>query len=221
MLGIADDLKYDAHGLVPAIAQDYKTGEVLMLAYMNKEAIEKTLETKYAHYWSRSRKKLWLKGEESGHHQIVKSVNVDCDSDSVLIKVEQKEAACHTGHYSCFYKTIENESVIENSETVFDEKKVYANKAKILNDIYELAIDRKENPKEKSYTNYLFDKGIDKILKKVGEECAEIIIASKNNDKGEIVYEVSDFMYHLVILLVERNIQLDDIYNELIKRNKK
>ena len=220
-MNIAENLKYDDNGLIPAIAQDYKSGEVLMLAYMNKEAITKTLETGLAHYWSRSRKKIWQKGEESGHCQKVKSINIDCDSDSILIKVEQVQAACHTGHYSCFYRTIEDKELVENSKVVFDKNEVYSNKAKILNRIYEVALDRCKNPKEGSYTNYLFDKGIDKILKKVGEECAEVIIASKNNDKGEIVYEVSDFIYHLIILLVERNIQLDDIYDELIKRNGK
>lgn len=212
------NIKFDDKGLIPVIAQDYNTNEVLMMAYMNKEALEKSLETGKAHYFSRSRNKLWQKGETSGHYQYIKSIKIDCDNDALLIKVEQVEGACHTGHYSCFYREIsEKEGLKETQEKVFDEKEVYDG-AKVLKEVYDVIVDRTINPKEGSYTNYLFEKGLDKILKKVGEEAAEVIIAAKNKDKGEIVYEISDLFYHLFVLMVERGVKLDDIYNELKKR---
>lgn len=218
MSEIVKNIKFDDKGLIPVIAQDYNTNEVLMMAYMNKEALEKSLETGKAHYFSRSRNKLWQKGETSGHYQYIKSVKIDCDNDALLIKVEQVEGACHTGHYSCFYREIsEKEGLKETQEKVFDEKEVYDG-AKVLKEVYDVIVDRTINPKEGSYTNYLFEKGLDKILKKVGEEAAEVIIAAKNKDKGEIVYEISDLFYHLFVLMVERGVKLDDIYNELKKR---
>lgn len=211
----SNELKFDSNGLIPVIVQDYKSNEVLMMAYMNKEAYEKSVETQKAHYWSRSRNKLWLKGETSGHFQNIKSINVDCDNDALLMKVEQVEAACHTGHYSCFYREVEKGETKETSGTVFDAEKVYGDKSRILQEVYDVIIDRKLNPKEGSYTNYLFDKGIDKILKKVGEESAEVIIASKNKSKDEIRYEIADLFYHLFVLMVDREVKLDDIYDEL------
>lgn len=215
---IIEDIAFDNDGLIPVIAQDYKTNEVLMMAYMNKEALNKTLETNKVHYFSRSRNRLWQKGESSGHYQYIKTINIDCDNDTLLIKVEQVEGACHTGHYSCFYREISKEDgVKETAEKVFDEKKVYDN-SKVLKEVYDVIVDRTVNPKEGSYTNYLFEKGLDKILKKVGEEASEVIIAAKNKDKGEIIYETSDLFYHLFVLMVERGVQLDDIYNELKKR---
>ncbi|NLI56998.1 MAG: bifunctional phosphoribosyl-AMP cyclohydrolase/phosphoribosyl-ATP diphosphatase HisIE [Clostridium sp.] len=218
MSEIVKNIKFDDKGLIPVIAQDYNTNEVLMMAYMNKEALEKSLETGKAHYFSRSRNKLWQKGETSGHYQYIKSIKIDCDNDALLIKVEQVEGACHTGHYSCFYREIsEKEGLKETQEKVFDEKEVYDG-AKVLKEVYDVIVDRTINPKEGSYTNYLFEKGLDKILKKVGEEAAEVIIAAKNKDKGEIVYEISDLFYHLFVLMVERGVKLDDIYNELKKR---
>lgn len=218
MSEIVKNIKFDDKGLIPVIAQDYNTNEVLMMAYMNKEALEKSLETGKAHYFSRSRNKLWQKGETSGHYQYIKSIKIDCDNDALLIKVEQVEGACHTGHYSCFYREIsEKEGLKETQEKVFDEKEVYDG-AKVLKEVYDVMVDRTINPKEGSYTNYLFEKGLDKILKKVGEEAAEVIIAAKNKDKGEIVYEISDLFYHLFVLMVERGVKLDDIYNELKKR---
>lgn len=218
MQDIIKELKFDANGLIPVITQDYKTNEVLMLAYMNEEAFKKSVETGKVHYFSRSRNKLWLKGETSGHYQIIKSIKPDCDNDALLIKVEQVEAACHTGHYSCFYREVDKDVVKETSDKVFDEKEVYGDKSKVLQEVYDVIVDRTINPKEGSYTNYLFEKGLDKILKKVGEETAEVIIASKNKDKGEIVYEISDLFYHLFVLMVERGVKLDDIYDELKKR---
>lgn len=217
-------IKFDRNGLVPVIAQDYKTNEVLMMAYMNEEAFIKSMETGKVHYFSRSRNKLWLKGETSGHYQTIQSIHVDCDDDTLLVKVEQVEAACHTGHYSCFYRELNREGIKERADKVFDEKSVYyeksvyEDKAKILNEVYNVILDRKRNPKEGSYTNYLFEKGIDKILKKVGEEAAEVIIASKNTNNGEVIYEISDLIYHLSVLMVERGINFDDIFDELKKR---
>ncbi|ODM26761.1 bifunctional phosphoribosyl-AMP cyclohydrolase/phosphoribosyl-ATP diphosphatase HisIE [Acetivibrio mesophilus] len=219
MGSILEEIKFDDRGLLPVITQDYKTNEVLMMAYMNEEALKKSLETGKVHYFSRSRNKLWLKGETSGHFQIIKSINIDCDGDTLLIKVEQVEAACHTGHYSCFYREVSGDELKETSDKVFDEQKVYAaENAKILQDVYDVIVDRTIHPKEGSYTNYLFEKGLDKILKKVGEETAEVIIGAKNKDKGEIVYEISDLIYHLLVLMVERGVKLEDIYEELKKR---
>lgn len=218
MENILKEIKFDEKGLVPVVTQDYKTNEVLMLAYMNEEAFNKSMETGLAYYWSRSRNKLWLKGETSGHFQNIKSINIDCDGDTLLIKVEQKEAACHTGHYSCFYRELNKAGVESVSEKVFDENKVYGDNSKILQDVYDVIVDRTVNPREGSYTNYLFEKGLDKILKKVGEETAEVIIAAKNKSKDEIKYEISDLFYHVLVLMVERGVKLDDIYNELSGR---
>jgi phosphoribosyl-ATP pyrophosphohydrolase/phosphoribosyl-AMP cyclohydrolase len=204
MNSLIKELNYGDNGLIPVIVQHFESGTVLMMAYMNKEALEKSLETGRAHYWSRSRNKLWQKGETSGHFQYIKSISVDCDLDTLLIKVDQKEAACHTGHYSCFYRNLEGDCIEE-----------YENKAKILKELYDVISDRVVNVKEGSYTNYLLEKGIDKILKKVGEEAAEVIIAAKNNSKEEIRYEIADLIYHLTVLIVERGLTLDDIYDEL------
>ncbi|HOA96375.1 bifunctional phosphoribosyl-AMP cyclohydrolase/phosphoribosyl-ATP diphosphatase HisIE [Acetivibrio saccincola] len=217
MSEILNSIKFDDRGLIPVIAQDHSTNEVLMMAYMNKEALEKSLETGKVHYFSRSRNKLWQKGETSGHYQYIKSIKVDCDGDALLIKVEQVEGACHTGHFSCFYREISDEGLKETQKKVFDEKEVYDG-SKVLKEVYDVIVDRTINPKEGSYTNYLFEKGLDKILKKVGEEASEVIIAAKNKDKGEIVYEISDLFYHLFVLMVERGVKLEDIYNELKKR---
>lgn len=197
------EIKYDENGLIPAIAQDIATGKVLMLAYMNEEAIKLTLEKRIAHYYSRSRQSLWKKGETSGNIQKVEGFYYDCDGDTILLKVNQKGVACHTGSYSCFFnKVIEDESE-EN----------------ILAKLYEVILDRKENPREGSYTNYLFQEGIDKILKKIGEESAEVIIGAKNTNE-ELVYEASDLIYHLMVLLVNQGLPLGDIYKELQTRMK-
>lgn len=215
---LIEKIKFDENGLIPAVTQDYETQKVLMLAYMNEMSIEKTLETGFVHYWSRSRNKLWLKGEQSGHKQIVKEIYIDCDNDTLLIKVDQIKAACHTGHYSCFYTEIKDGKRHEKEKLVFDSQKVYKDKTKVLKDVYDIISDRQKNPKEGSYTNYLFEKGIDKILKKVGEESAEVIIAAKNKSKSEIKYEVADLIYHLMVLMVERGLKWDDIFDELIGR---
>lgn len=206
------DIKFDKHGLVPVITQDYKTKEVLMLAYMNQEAFDKTLETGKVNYYSRSRKEQWLKGETSGHYQIVKSIKYDCDEDTLLIEVEQIGSACHTGHHSCFYRDIESKEIdnIKTEVEYFD--------ARVLKEEYDTIIDRKNNPKEGSYTNYLLDKGIDKTLKKVGEEAAEVIIAAKNNDKNEVIYEIADLLYHLMVTMAQKDISLEDIFKEIKSR---
>ena len=192
--------------MIPVVVQDYKTNEVLMVAYMNEEAFRKTIETGKMTYFSRSRQQLWLKGETSGHYQYVKSLSLDCDNDTILAKVEQIGAACHTGSYSCFFKNLVKKDY--NDE----------NPLTILKEDYDVIAERKENPKEGSYTNYLFDKGIDKILKKVGEEATEMVIAAKNPDAEELKYEISDFLYHMMVLMVEKGLTWEEVTVELARR---
>ena len=201
-----EDFKKNADGLVPVIVQDFKTSEVLMLAYMNEQAFTDTLRTGKMHYYSRSRKSQWLKGETSGHFQYVKSLHLDCDNDTILAKVHQIGAACHTGSRSCFFQTLAEKDYRET------------NPLKVFEDVFSVIQDRKIHPKEGSYTNYLFDKGIDKILKKVGEEATEIVIAAKNPDPEEIKYEISDFLYHVMVLMAERGVTWEDITEELANR---
>lgn len=214
-----DTIKFDAHGLVPAIIQDANSGQVLMLAYMNAESLDKTLASGRTWFYSRSRQKLWMKGESSGNVQKVKQILYDCDADTLLIKVDQTGVACHTGHYSCFYRDSNGQEV---EKQVFDPKEIYstASNRGILIELYNLIRERKEQLPEGSYTSYLFTKGIDKILKKVGEESAEVIIAAKNDSKSELIYETSDLIYHLLVLLVEQGIGPDDIFNELALRRR-
>ncbi len=196
-----DTLKFNEKGLIPAVVQDMDTKEVLMLAYMNKESMKKTLVDKKATYFSRSREELWTKGETSGNTQEVVGFYFDCDKDTILLLVKQKGVACHTGNYSCFFNEVFSEDDVLKSE--------------LIHRLYELIEDRKNNPKEGSYTNYLFDKGLDKILKKVGEESAEVIIGAKNENKDEIVYEISDLVYHVLVLMVNSNVTIEDIKEEL------
>ena len=209
-------IQFDGAGLVPVITQDAETNEVLMLAYMNEEALAKTLETGRVHYYSRSRQSLWQKGETSGNVQLVKEIRYDCDGDALLIQAEQIGSACHTGHRSCFYRNLQNETT---SPLLQDAKALYS--PAVLLTLYNTILNRKNNPVEGSYTNYLFNKGIDKILKKVGEESAEVIIAAKNNSKDEMVYEISDLMYHLSVLMVNNGLQWQDIFEELSGRARK
>ncbi|HZK34753.1 MAG TPA: bifunctional phosphoribosyl-AMP cyclohydrolase/phosphoribosyl-ATP diphosphatase HisIE [Bacillota bacterium] len=219
MSNFFEKIKFDKDGLIPAIIQDVESGQVLMLAYMNKEAVKKSLQTGKTHFWSRSRQRLWMKGERSGHIQTIEDLYFDCDRDALLCKVKQITAACHTGNYSCFYNKVSNDyEISEEGEKAFSPDEVYTADSSILQELYKVVANRKETPKEGSYTNYLFDKGLDKILKKVGEEASEVIIASKNRSDDEIVYEVSDLVYHLMVLLVEREISLEDVYSELRKR---
>lgn len=199
-----EKLKFDEKGLIPAIVQDYNTKQVLMLAYMNEESLKLSLEKGETYFFSRSRNEIWHKGETSGNTQKIKNIFYDCDGDALLIEVEPKGPACHTGNVSCFYRSFLGE--IKNYDM------------EILKKLYERVKDRKTNPVEGSYTNYLFEKGLDKILKKIGEETTEVVIASKNDSKEEIVYEVSDLLYHLIVLLVDKGIKLEDVYSELGRR---
>jgi len=201
-----EEFQLNEEGLIPCIVQDYKTAEVLMMAYMNQESYEETIRSGRMTYYSRSREKLWKKGETSGNFQYVKSLTIDCDKDTLLAKVSQVGVACHTGSRSCFFTNlVQKEYDNTNPLTVFE-------------DVFQVIQERKEHPKEGSYTNYLFEKGIDKILKKVGEECTEIVIAAKNPDTEEIKYEISDFLYHLMVLMAERGLEWKDITKELAER---
>ncbi|MBE6609388.1 MAG: bifunctional phosphoribosyl-AMP cyclohydrolase/phosphoribosyl-ATP diphosphatase HisIE [Ruminococcaceae bacterium] len=193
--------------LIPAIVQDYKTKEVLMLAYMNEESLAKTLETGMTWFYSRSRKELWNKGATSGHVQKVIKIDYDCDEDTLLVFVDQTGAACHTGNRSCFYRTLaENGDVPETNP---------------LLSLEQVVEHRKTNPEEGSYTCYLFEKGLDKILKKVGEECAETIIAAKNDNMEDLTGEIADLMYHLTVMMSCRELPMSAVMDELEKRSHK
>ena len=207
---ILTNLKFDEKGLIPAVIQNEKTKEILMVAYMNDEALKKTIETNRATFWSRSRQSIWVKGETSGHYLYVKEIRIDCDGDCLLVMADPAGPACHTGNRSCFFRRVENASIAE-----IVEKDTHSD---ILERLLAIAQDRKLHPKEGSYTNYLFGKGDDKILKKVGEEAAEVVIAGKNSSVEEIRYEVADLMYHLTVMLVSKGMTWDDIYDELEKR---
>ena len=200
------DLKKDSNGLVPCICQDAITNEVLMLAYMNEEAYNATIRTQIMTYYSRSRNELWKKGDTSGHYQYLKSLSLDCDNDTLLAKVIQIGNACHTGSYSCFFNELVKNEINDT------------NPYSVLSDVMNVILDRKENPKEGSYTNYLFDKGIDKILKKVGEEATEIVIAAKNPEPEESKYEIADFLYHVMVLMAVKGITWEDVMKELANR---
>jgi len=195
-----EELKFNPDGLIPAVVQDYTTKDVLMLAYMNTESIEMTLETGFATYYSRSREALWKKGATSGNVQKVKSMTYDCDKDALLVIIEQMGVACHTGTWSCF----------EGIET--------GTSHSIVDQLADTIAKRKANPQEGAYTTYLFNEGLDKILKKVGEESAEIIIAAKNEGTEELVYEISDLVYHTLVLMAEKGISTDEIKKTLKKR---
>lgn len=200
-----DEFKLNDDGLIPVIVQHYKTKEVLMMAYMNKESYELTIKTGKMTYFSRSRNQLWVKGETSGHFQYVKALTIDCDKDTILAQVSQIGAACHTGSRTCFFTDLmRREYDDRNPLTVFE-------------NIFNMIKDRKDSPTRGSYTDYLFEKGLDKILKKLGEECTDIIIAAKN-DNDEIRYDISDFLYHLMVLMVEQGLCWEDITKELSER---
>ena len=213
-----ENLQYDAQGLIPAIIQDNISGQVLMLAYMNKESLTKTVETGLTWFYSRSRRSLWQKGETSGHIQQVRDIRYDCDADTLLIKVDQTGAACHEGTSSCFSRVLGSEA--RDSSQLFDPAKVYGSAATVLGQLYHIISDRKAHPQEGSYTTYLFEKGQDKILKKVGEEAAETLIASKNNSTEELLYEMADLWYHCLVLLAYHNVTPTQLLEELQKRRK-
>jgi phosphoribosyl-ATP pyrophosphohydrolase/phosphoribosyl-AMP cyclohydrolase len=199
-----DEVRFDERGLIPAIVQNATTGEVLTLAYMNRESLARTIETKETWFWSRSRNELWHKGETSGNTQRVVSLALDCDRDAIVVLVEPAGPACHTGANSCF-------NSVEELET---------NLGGVLDRLYQLIESRERERPEGSYTTYLFNEGLDKILKKVGEEAAETIIAAKNEDDARLVSEVSDLVYHLLVLLVARGVSLEEVRDELEQRRK-
>ena len=193
---------FQKQALIPVIVQDYQTKQVLMMAYTNEESYQKMLESGETWFWSRSRQKLWHKGEESGHFQKVKGMRLDCDQDTFLVFVEQTGNACHTGAYSCFYDEV----------IPFDDSDIFA-------DLEKQIADRKAHPVEKSYTNYLLDQGIDKVLKTVGEEASEVIIASKNSDKTELLGEIDDLLYHLFVLMNQTDISLEEVRQKARERH--
>ncbi len=197
-------LKFDEKGLIPAIVQDFYTKEVLTLAYMNEESIGITMDEGYTCFWSRSRQELWRKGETSGNRQKVVTMTADCDADAIVVEVIKDGPACHTGAESCFF----NELWQSDEQNPFSYEK-----------LYDLIKGRKTDPKEGSYTTYLFDKGMDKILKKVGEESTEVIIAAAKEDKAETIYEVADLAYHVMTMMVEAGIEMKDVTAELARRH--
>ncbi len=199
-----DELKFDENGLIPAIVVDAITKEVLTLAYMNRESLAISMERGLTCFWSRSREEIWLKGETSGNYQHIVSITADCDNDALVVMVEKDGPACHTGTESCFTK-----SVYESEEL----------HAFSLESLMQMLIGRKLEKKEGSYTTYLFEKGIDKILKKVGEESTEVIIAAKSDDKKETVYEIADLAYHIMVMMIEMGISLEDVHKELASRH--
>lgn len=199
-----DELKFDEKGLIPAVVVDAKSKKVLTVAYMNRESLEISIKEKRTCFWSRSRQELWRKGETSGNVQKIVSITADCDKDALTVVVEKEGPACHLGTDSCFNNTVwENDELHEFS----------------YEGLMKLVEGRKINKQEGSYTTYLFEKGIDKILKKVGEESTEVIIAAKDNDKGETVYEIADLAYHVMVLMIEMGISLEDIFDELASRH--
>jgi len=206
-----DDIKYDENGLVPVIVQDSENGQVLMLAYANKESLNKTIETGRTHFWSRSRKKLWMKGEESGNVQEVRDMFFDCDTDTVLVLVKQTGVTCHTGMRSCFFTPSDGK---ERSAPSFGTQST----DRTLDEVYAVIEDRKQNARDGSYVSGLFEKGLDKILKKIGEEAGETIIGAKNGDREEVVYETADLWFHSLIALSYFGITPGDIYRELGRR---
>ena len=216
-MSLNDQLKFDENGLVAAITRDADSGEVLMLAWMNAEAVGKTVATGKVHYYSRSRRKLWMKGESSGHVQTVRSIRFDCDGDALLIDVEQEGAACHTGHHSCFHTVWTPEGAQAQGEKAVDAAALYAQKD-ILDAVYHVIQERRRNPSEKSYVASLFAKGLDKILGKIGEEATETAVAGKGGDPEQVVYETADLFFHALILLGYYDLPPERVYAELRRR---
>jgi phosphoribosyl-ATP pyrophosphohydrolase/phosphoribosyl-AMP cyclohydrolase len=207
----SSQIQFDERGLIPAIVQDARTGEVLTLAYMNADSLQKTLDTRETWFWSRSRSELWHKGATSGNFQRVIAIRQDCDSDALVVLVDPAGPACHTGKRSCFYRDLEGQVVDAN----------FRGLGTVLDELYDLIESRRKNRPEGSYTTYLFEQGLDKILKKLGEEASETIIAAKNDEKGPLVSESADLIYHLIVLLVDRGVSLDEIKDELLSRSTK
>jgi phosphoribosyl-ATP pyrophosphohydrolase/phosphoribosyl-AMP cyclohydrolase len=201
-------VQFNEQGLIPAIVQDASSGQVLMLAYMNREALEKTLDTGLTHYWSRSRKKLWLKGETSGHHQHVREIRYDCDADTLLVLVTQEGVACHTGKPSCFFQVLSSRHSQATEPAT----------AAILDHLYEVVLDRKQRAPQESYVASLMARGQDQVLKKVVEEAAEVALASKNGRREEILYEMADLWFHTIVALGWHNLPPQEVFQELQRR---
>jgi phosphoribosyl-ATP pyrophosphohydrolase/phosphoribosyl-AMP cyclohydrolase len=210
MENILKELKFDDKGLIPAVVQDRTTKEVLMVAYMNAQTLEMTIKTGKATFFSRSRNEVWVKGATSGNYMNVESIKLDCDGDCLVLFVRPDGPACHTGNRSCFYRRIDGEELVADTKP--------GGMSDILMREQAVIIDRKINPEDDSYTNYLFNKGEDKILKKVGEEAAEVVIAGKNRDKDEIKYETADLLYHLSVMLVDNGMTWEDVFEEMENR---
>ncbi|WP_027964824.1 bifunctional phosphoribosyl-AMP cyclohydrolase/phosphoribosyl-ATP diphosphatase HisIE [Halalkalibacillus halophilus] len=202
------DFNYDDRGLIPAVVQHVRTGEVLMLAYMNDEAVKRTIESKTAWFFSRSRDELWNKGATSGNIQHVKSFDYDCDEDTILLKVEPEGPACHTGEHSCFYRSVE----LQNETMEY--------KREVIHDVFASIQDRKKNPQEGSYTTYLQTEGVDKILKKISEEAGEILIGAKNDDNENLSMEIADLIYHVLVLMGEKEVSIEQVKQVLTERMK-
>lgn len=211
MDNILKELKFDEKGLIPAVVQHCVTKEVLMVAYMNAETLKMTLDTNKATFFSRSRNEIWVKGETSGNYLNVEEIRIDCDGDCLVVFARPDGPACHTGNRSCFFRKIDGGKLITDTSSGGTNDILMREQAVI--------IDRKNNPEDDSYTNYLFNKGEDKILKKVGEEAAEVVIAGKNRDKDEIKYETADLLYHLSVMLVDNDMTWDDIFEEMQDRS--
>jgi len=215
---ILESIKFNKDGLIPAIVQEEGTTQVLMLAYMNEESLTKTLKTGKSWFYSRSKKRLWLKGETSGNTQKVKRIYLDCDNDALLILVEQKGVACHTGRYSCFFKSIENNQIKETREK---EKFNYLSREKdIINEIYQVIQERKSNYQSNSYVCKLLTQPEDRLPKKIGEEATEVIIALKDKDKTSLIYEIADLWFHTLVALGYLDISPEEVFKELRKRRK-
>ncbi len=216
---VPEDLQFDERGLIPAVAQDAENGQVLMLAYMNREALARTLETGLAHYYSRSRERLWQKGEESGHVQRVRAIRYDCDADTLLLEVEQTVAACHTGNRTCFYRVLPGlQSAVDVEQKAAPEE---AGGPDFLADLYRVICERKISRPEGSYVVSLLDKGRNQILKKIAEEAAEVMLACKDGERRQVIYEVADLWFHTLVLLAQEEIQPREIAQELARRTGK
>ena len=214
---LLDAIKWDDAGLVPAVVQDAGSKEVLMLAYMNRESLAKSVETGDTWFWSRSRGELWHKGATSGHTQRIRSMRYDCDGDTLLVKVDQQGPACHTGQYSCFY----NDVPVSGAVDAADANGPAQDRFRMLNELESVIAKRHAERPDGAYTTYLFEKGLDKILKKLSEEASEVVIASKNDDNDELRSEVTDLLFHLMVLLRERGLSLDEVMEELGRRHNK
>lgn len=208
---IAETLQFDEQGLIPAVVQDWRNGTVLMLGFMNQDALDQTMQTGHVHFWSRKRKRLWQKGEVSGNHLQVKRLFVDCDGDTLLIKAEPKGPTCHTGSRSCFFSEMSDEGISTEPESE------EAN-GTILDRLYEMVLNRKQDPQKDSYVASLLQGGDDRVLKKVTEEAGEVLLAVKNHNKEEIVYEVADLLFHTIVTLGHCGIPVTDIQEELGRR---